>query len=124
MRADGSPHVVPIDGMGLDGAGWFGGHAVHACTLQQPRARDPRAALRLEDGGGRRHRRGPRGGALGHESEAEQLAAAAKAKTATVSRRPRYREGVWRLRPVKVMAWTELYRDTTRFGSSADSLNR
>jgi len=48
VRRDGSPHVVPVDGMWLDGCCYVGGDTatVHIQNLR----RDGRATLHLEDG--------------------------------------------------------------------------
>jgi Pyridoxamine 5'-phosphate oxidase len=48
VRCDGSPHVVPVDGMWLDGGCYFGGDSatVHIRNLR----RDGRATLHLEEG--------------------------------------------------------------------------
>ena len=48
VRRDGSPHVIPVDGIWLDGGCYFGGDAatVHIQNLR----RDERATLHLEDG--------------------------------------------------------------------------
>jgi len=46
---------------------------------------------------------------------ARQLAAASKAKYGYSPSVASYLAGVWRLQPVKVMAWTTLYIDATRF---------
>jgi hypothetical protein len=47
VRRDGSPHVVPVDGIWLDGGCYFGGDpaTVHIRNLR----RDGRATLHLED---------------------------------------------------------------------------
>jgi hypothetical protein len=46
---------------------------------------------------------------------AQRLAAAAEAKYGYPQSAASYQEGVWRLQPVKVLAWTTLYVDATRF---------
>ena len=48
VGADGTPHVVPVDGMWLDGAAWFGGHPStrHTRNLRG----NPAAVLHLDDG--------------------------------------------------------------------------
>jgi hypothetical protein len=49
------------------------------------------------------------------EAVAQRLAAAAKAKYGYVQSAASYQGGVWRLQPVKILAWTTLYVDATRF---------
>ena len=48
VRRDGSPHVVPLDGIWLDGCCYFGGDpaTVHIRNVR----RDGRATVHLEDG--------------------------------------------------------------------------
>ena len=46
---------------------------------------------------------------------AQRLADTAEAKYGYGQPASTYREGVWRLAPVKVLAWNELPRDATRF---------
>ena len=48
VRSDGTPHVVPVDGIWLDGGCYFGGDpaTVHIQNLR----RDRHATLHLEDG--------------------------------------------------------------------------
>ena len=49
------------------------------------------------------------------DAGAERLAAAAKAKYGYGQPASTYRQGVWRFVPDKVIAWTALPRDATRF---------
>jgi len=46
---------------------------------------------------------------------ARGLAAAAKSKYGYPQSAAEYLTGVWRLQPAKVLAWTQLYVDATRF---------
>ncbi len=113
VRNDGTPHVVPVDGMWLDGGCYFGGDpaTVHIRNLR----RDSRATLHLEDGESAVIVEGTAEWATPSTTVAKRLAAAAKAKYGYSQSAASYQEGVWRLQPVKVLAWTTLYVDATRF---------
>ncbi len=112
-QPDGSPHVVPVDGMWLDGAAWFGGHPStrHTRNLRG----NPAAVLHLEDGQAAVIVHGVAAVHVPDDEGAERLSATAKAKYGYGQPASTYRAGVWRLAPVKVLAWTALPRDATRF---------
>ncbi|HEY7987866.1 MAG TPA: pyridoxamine 5'-phosphate oxidase family protein [Lapillicoccus sp.] len=112
-QPSGGPHVVPVDGMWLDGAAWFGGHpsTQHTRNLRH----DPRAVLHLENGTAAVIVHGVAAVHVPDDAGAERLAATAKAKYGYGQPASTYREGVWRLAPVKVLAWNQLHRDATRF---------
>jgi Pyridoxamine 5'-phosphate oxidase len=115
VRADGRPHVVPVDGIWLDGGCYFGGDAetVHIRNLR----RDGRATLHLsEQGESAVIVEGVAEWITPSKSDAKRLAAAATAKYGYSQSAASYLAGVWRLEPVKVLAWTQLYVDATRFG--------
>ena len=114
----GAPHVVPVDGMWLDGAAWFGGHPSthHTRNLR----RDPRAVLHLENGTAAVIVHGVAAVHVPDDAGAERLAVAAKQKYGYGQPASTYREGVWRLSPVKVLAWDQLHRDATRFRFPSD----
>ena len=113
VRRNGTPHVVPVDGMWLDGSCYFGGDpaTVHMQNLR----RDGRATLHLEDGESAVIVEGGAEWVTPSNAVALRLAAAAKAKYVYPQSAASYQEGVWRLQPVKVLAWTTLYLDATRF---------
>jgi hypothetical protein len=113
VRPDGRPHVVPLDGLWQDGAWWFGGspQAVkHRNLLADGRAvlhlADPVAAVIVE---------GVCGLVVPDGATARRLAKASRKKYGYGPPPSSYAEGVWRLRPSKVMAWTSLPADATRF---------
>ena len=118
-RPDGRPHVVPVDGIWHDGACYFGGDpaTVHERNLRA----DSHAVIHLDDSEsativeGRAERHAP------SESEAEALASASKSKCGYAPPPAAYRDGVWRLVPVTVLAWNVLYEDATRFRFAAVS---
>jgi hypothetical protein len=113
VRRDGTPHVVPTDGMWLDGGCYFGGDpaTVHIRNLR----RNVRATLHLEDGESAVIVEGDAEWVTPSKAVAQRLAAAATAKYGYAQSAASYQEGVWRLQPVKVLAWTTLYVDATRF---------
>ncbi len=110
---DGRPHVVPVDGMWLDGGCYFGGDpaTVHIRNLR----RDGRATLHLEDGESAVIVEGTAEWVTPSQTVARRLAAAAESKYGYPQSAAEYLTGVWRLQPAKVLAWTQLYADATRF---------
>ncbi|MEP6648717.1 MAG: pyridoxamine 5'-phosphate oxidase family protein [Lapillicoccus sp.] len=113
IQADGSPHVVPIDGMWLDGAAWFGGHPStrHTRNLRN----DSRAVIHLEDGTAAVIVHGVAAVHVPDDQGAARLATSAETKYGYSQPAATYREDVWRLTPTTVLAWNELHRDATRF---------
>ena len=112
-QPDGSPHAVPVDGMWLDGSAFFGGDPLTR-HIRNLHARS-RAVLHLEDGTAAVIVHGVAALHVPDDAAAERIAAAATVKYGFSQPASTYREGVWRLAPVKVLAWTELHRDATRF---------
>jgi Pyridoxamine 5'-phosphate oxidase len=112
-RPDGRPHVVPVDGIWLDGACHFGGapETVHARNLRA----DPRAAIHLDDSEAATIAEGVAEVHTPTPEFARELDAAAKRKYGYSVGPDVYLGGVWRLRPTTVLAWTVLNRDATRF---------
>ena len=113
IRGDGSPHVVPIDGIWLDGGCYFGGDpaSVHIRNLR----RDARATLHLEDGESAVIVEGIAEWVEPEKAVARRLAEATTAKYGYPQSASDYLEGQWRLQPAKVLAWNTLYVDATRF---------
>jgi Pyridoxamine 5'-phosphate oxidase len=113
VRGDGTPHVVPIDGIWLDGGCYFGGDpaTVHIRNLD----RDGRATLHLEDGESAVIVEGIAEWTKPSKILAQRLAKAATAKYGYSQSAASYLTGIWRLEPIKVLAWTQLYVDATRF---------
>ena len=121
-QTDGSPHVVPVDGMWLDGAVWFAGHpsTKHTRNLRA----NPAAVLHLEDGQAAVIVHGVAAVHVPDDDGAQQLADTAVAKYGYGQPASTYREGVWRLAPVKVLAWNDLPRDATRFRFNGEGTAR
>lgn len=113
VRPDGAPHVVPVAGIWLDGGCYFGGDpaTVHIRNLR----RDRRATLHLEDGESAVIVEGIAAWTTPSRTDAQRLARASTAKYGYSQSAAAYLAGTWRLQPVKVLAWTTLYVDATRF---------
>ena len=116
VRPDGRPHVVPRDGIWMEAAWYYGGSddTVHNRNLRTNRA------LTMHVGDGMK--------AIIVEGEAEKvtpprelaqrLAEASNVKYAhygMASTAETYLAGVWALKPRRVIAWTLLFEDATRF---------
>ena len=114
IRRNGSPHVVPVDGIWLDDGCYFGGDpaSVHVRNMR----RDGRAILHLnEDGESAVIVEGIAEWVKPSTTVGQQLATATTAKYGYPQSASSYLPGVWRLQPAKVLAWNTLYVDATRF---------
>jgi nitroimidazol reductase NimA-like FMN-containing flavoprotein (pyridoxamine 5'-phosphate oxidase superfamily) len=112
-RPDGRPHVVPIDGIWLDDVWYFGGHpdTVHQRNLEHNQEitvhlEDTMKAVIVE---GRAKRVTPPPETVG------RLMAASQKKYGYAMPSEAYRVGVWSLSPRRVLAWTHIAVDATRF---------
>jgi nitroimidazol reductase NimA-like FMN-containing flavoprotein (pyridoxamine 5'-phosphate oxidase superfamily) len=117
-RADGRPHVVPLDGIWLDDAWFFGGspEAVKHRNLE----RNPRAVLHLEDAERAVIVEGVCEEIFPEGPLAARLAQLSRSKYGYGPDPSSYREtGVWRLRPERVLSWQRFPRDATRFSFRA-----
>jgi nitroimidazol reductase NimA-like FMN-containing flavoprotein (pyridoxamine 5'-phosphate oxidase superfamily) len=112
-RRDGRPHVVPVDGIWLDDALYFGGHpdTVHQRTLR----RNPEIAVHLADPHEVVIAEGRAEWVTAGPALARRLAAASKEKYGYGQPASAYRNGTWCLRPARVLAWTSVATDPTRF---------
>ncbi len=112
-RPDGRPHVVPVDGLWLADVWYFGGSSetVHQANLR----RNDEVVVHLEDAEqaviveGRAAWRVP-----GLET-ATRLAGASEAKYGYAPPPEAYTSGVWTLSPRRVLAWSRISEDATRF---------
>jgi hypothetical protein len=113
-RPDGRAHVVPVDGLWLDDAWYYGGspETFHQRNLE----RDPQVVVHLEDtmaavvmeGSMRRETPPP--------ELARRLTAASKAKYGyALGPDEAYRAGIWTLHPERARAWSAFPADATRF---------
>jgi hypothetical protein len=105
--------VVPIDGIWLYDGCYFGGDpvSVHVRNMR----RDSRATLHLEDGEAAVIVDGTTEWVMPSKTVAQRLATATTAKYRYPQSASDHLEGVWRLRPAKVLAWNTLYINATRF---------
>lgn len=115
-RPDGRPHVVPRDGVWLDGALWYGGGTttIHNRNV----AHDPRVAAHIGDGMEAVIVEGESRPARADSATAARLSEAAYAKYPQYgpAEPDAYMSGdALKLTPDKVLAWNELFTDATRF---------
>jgi len=76
----------------------------------------PQVTVHLEDAAAAVIAEGEATHALVTDAEAHELASASQAKYGYASSARDYVEaGVWRMQPSKVIAWTTLYEDATKF---------
>ena len=113
VRAGGRPHVVPVDGLWLDARLHFGG--VATTVWQRNLRHDPRVTVHLDDSAAAVIVEGTCAVEVPDREGAEALVDASKAKYGYAPPVEAYLSGVWTLAPVKVLAWTDLTVDATRF---------
>ena len=113
VRPDGRPHVVPLDGLWRRERWYFGG--VPTTVKHHNLLANPRAALHLEDATSSVIVEGTCAIEVPSDEGAEALSAASKAKYGYGPPASVYREGVWALTPARVLTWTDLAVDATRF---------
>jgi hypothetical protein len=118
-RPDGRPHVIPIDGVWVDGAWYFGGHSdtVHQRTLLT----NPEVAVHLEDSIKAVIAEGRAEWVELSPEDSARVAKASNDKYGYGFPADSYAKGVWRLRPARVLAWDALNVDATRFRFVANS---
>ena len=112
-RPDGRPHVVPVDGLWLDGAWYWGGsrQSVHQRNLAHHRD----VVMHLEDAQSAVIVEGEAERISVDERLATRLIEGTKAKYGWQPEPDTYAGGAWMLRPKVVIAWTTLYVDATKF---------
>ena len=114
VRADGRPHVVPVDGIWLDDSCFFGGSA--QAVKHRNLKGDPRAVLHLEDAASAVIVEGTCRQVFPDRELARRLAAASKEKFGYAPEPSSYTStGLWCLRPSRVLSWQQFPRDATRF---------
>jgi hypothetical protein len=112
-RPDGRPHVVPLDGLWVDGAWYFGGHF---STVYQRNLRHSReVVVHLEDATAAVIVEGAVELVQAPAALARRLSEASKEKYGYGQPASTYENGVWCLRPRRVIAWDSLPDDATRF---------
>ena len=112
-RADGRPHVIPIDGLWLDGRWYFGGapETVHQRSVRE----NPRVVMHLEDTMRAVIVEGVAEWVTPSAEDAKRLAEANKAKYGYPTSPSQYARGTWSLAPSRVLAWNSFPKDCTRF---------
>jgi hypothetical protein len=114
VRPDGRPHVVPVDGIWMDDAWYYGGseETVHHRSV----VANPEMVMHLEDGmkavivEGEVRRTNPSG------TLAQRIAQASREKYGYAPDPGDYEKGgVLTLFPRRVIAWTAFPKDATRF---------
>ena len=113
VRSDGRPHVVPVDGLWLEARLCFGG--VESTVWQRNMRHDPRVTVHLDDSVAAVIVEGTCAVEVPDRTGAEALVAASKSKYNYAPPIDAYLSGVWTLSPEKVLAWTDLTVDATRF---------
>ena len=114
VRPDGRPHVVPLDGIWLDNAWYFGGSP--ATVKHRNLTNNPRAVMHTEDASSAIIVEGTCEELVPDERLAAQLSEHSRAKYGFGPDPASYATaGNWRLRPATVLAWKRLPEDATRF---------
>jgi nitroimidazol reductase NimA-like FMN-containing flavoprotein (pyridoxamine 5'-phosphate oxidase superfamily) len=112
-RPDGRPHVVPLDGLWLDDAWFFGGSA-ETVKYRNLKA-NPRAVVHLDDSERAVIVEGHCEEIVPDERLAGRLSELSKSKYGYGPDPASYATtGVWRLRPDRVISWQRFPRDATR----------
>ena len=112
-RSDGRPHVIPIDGIWLDGRWFFGGAAetVHQRIVGE----NPNVVMHLEDAMKAVIVEGAAERIIPTPEVAKRLAEATRTKYGYPTSPDDYAGGAWSLEPKRVFAWTSFPTDCTRF---------
>lgn len=113
VRRDGRPHVVPLDGLWLDARWYFGGSP--STVKHRNLLRNPRATLHLESSESAVIVEGTCEVERPSAEGAHDLVGASMAKYGYAPPVEAYLGGVWVLSPLRVLAWTDLTTDATRF---------
>lgn len=113
VRPDGRPHVVPVDGLWIDGRWYFGGSPT--TVKHRNLLANPRATLHLEGSESAVIVEGTCQIEQPSAQGAQDLVAASNTKYGYAPPVEAYLSGVWALRPRRAMAWTDLTVDATRF---------
>jgi hypothetical protein len=112
-RRDGRAHVVPVDGLWLEDAWWYGGSpdTLHQRNLE----RDPRVVVHLEDTVAAVILEGSMRRTVPPPELARRLAAASHEKYGYGPPEAAYAAGLWALRPDRARAWSAFPADVTWF---------
>jgi nitroimidazol reductase NimA-like FMN-containing flavoprotein (pyridoxamine 5'-phosphate oxidase superfamily) len=114
VRPDGRPHAVPLDGVWLDDAWYFGGS--REAVKHRNLTANAHAVLHLPDTAGVVIVEGVCEELFPDAELAGRLAARSRAKYGYAPDPDSYAaNGVWCLRPARALAWARFPRDATRF---------
>jgi len=114
VRPDGRPHVVPLDGIWLGDAWYFGGSS--ETVKHSNLSNNPRAVMHLEDASSAIMIEGACEELSPDQGLAARLSEQSRAKYGYGPDPATYAaSGNWRLRPATVLAWTRFPEDATRF---------
>ncbi|HEV3402006.1 MAG TPA: pyridoxamine 5'-phosphate oxidase family protein [Acidimicrobiales bacterium] len=113
VRPDGRPHVVPLDGLWVDARWYFGGSP--STVKHRNLLANPHATVHLDGGGAAVIVDGSCRIETPSRQLAEGLVAASTAKYGYAPPIEAYLGGVWALSPERVLAWTDLTVDATRY---------
>jgi nitroimidazol reductase NimA-like FMN-containing flavoprotein (pyridoxamine 5'-phosphate oxidase superfamily) len=109
----GRPHVVPLDGIWLEDRWYFGGS--RATIRHRNLSANPQATLHLEDAQSAVIVEGRCAFEKASQETADRLASASISKYGYAPPSSAYVTGVWVLSPTRVLAWSDLTADATRF---------
>lgn len=112
-RPDGRPHAVPVDGLWLDRTMYFGGSP--RTVTQRNLAHNRAVVVHLEDANAAVIVEGECEVVVPDEELVQRLLATSTGKYGYAPPAAAYRAGVWTLAPARVLAWTDLPVDATRF---------
>jgi pyridoxamine 5'-phosphate oxidase-like protein len=112
-RRDGRAHVVPVDGLWLDDAWWYG--ASPATLHQRNLEHDPRVVVHLEDTMAAVILEGSMRRVVPPVEQARRLMDAFRAKYGYGPPAEAYAAGLWALSPERARAWSSFPADVTRF---------
>jgi nitroimidazol reductase NimA-like FMN-containing flavoprotein (pyridoxamine 5'-phosphate oxidase superfamily) len=112
-RSDGRPHVIPIDGLWLDGTWYFGGapETIHQRSVKA----NASVVMHLEETMRAVIVEGVAEWLTPSAQDAKRLAEANVKKYGYPTSPDQYARGVWGLRPRRVLAWNSFPTDATRF---------
>jgi hypothetical protein len=113
LGRDGRAHVVPVDGLWLDDAWWYGGSP--ATLHQRNLERDQRVVVHLEDTMAAVILEGSMRRVVPPAEQARRLQDASKAKYGYGPPAEAYAAGLWALYPERARAWSAFPTDVTRF---------
>jgi hypothetical protein len=113
VRPDGRPHAVPVDGLWVDAALWFGGsaRAVHQLNVSS----NPHVVVHIEDGLAPIIVEGAATPVVPSRTQATALAELSRKKYGYAPPVESYVGGIWHVPAIRVLAWSDFPKDATRF---------